>query len=145
MTSQPAQRITALTEADRQRLRDQGAVIERSISDKTSHQRYQKAAGKLGTIRAIPQERVFEPNQTYELPCLGIVLGDAFVQELNMGWVMVEDEIGRDPALRLPNSNIILFPSTMISKRVERGEKVDPFKPFNGIAAQVDRVQSQQG
>jgi hypothetical protein len=47
------------------------------------------------------------------------VLGDVFVQEMKMEWVMVEDYSGRDPAVRLPGTTIILFPLTMISKRIE--------------------------
>jgi hypothetical protein len=55
-------------------------------------------------------------------------------------WVMVEDAFGRDPAVRLPGTTILLFPLTMISKRIERGEAVDVVALFNGIAAQVDQL-----
>jgi hypothetical protein len=55
---------------------------------------------------------------------------------------MVEDEYGRDPAVRLPNTTIILFPMTMISKRIERGEKMDVFELYNASAAQVEALQS---
>jgi hypothetical protein len=58
-----------------------------------------------------------------------------------MEWVMVEDEHGRDPAVRLPSTSIIFFPLTMISKRIERGEKVDVFDLFNGVAAKVEEIQ----
>jgi len=143
MTTESTQKITPLTEADQKRLRDQRAVIEKFLPDESSRQKYRKAAGKLGTIRAILDRNLFKPTQTYELQCLGIVLGDAFVQELKMEWVMVEDEHGRDPAVRLPSTSIILFPLTMISKRIERGEKVDVFDLFNGVAAQVEEVQRQ--
>ena len=139
MTAQSSQKITKLTEADQKRLSDQRAVVEKYLGDESSRQKYQSAAGKLGLIRAILQGNTFKPNQTYELQCLGIVLGDAFVQELKMEWVMVEDENGRDPAVRLPGTSIILFPLTMISKRVERGEKVDVFDLFNWAAGQVDK------
>ena len=140
MTSQPEQKVSALTDADHQRLREQRAVVEKCLADETSRQKYETAAGKLGTIRAILNADVFKPNQTYALQCLGIVLGDAFVQELKMEWVMVEDQYGRDPAVRVPETTIILFPLTMISKRVERGEKVDVFELFNGIVAKVEEV-----
>ena len=30
---------------------------------------------------------------------MGVVLGDAFVQELGLRWVIVEDQYGRDPGL----------------------------------------------
>ena len=52
-----------------------------------------------------------------------------------MEWVMVEDEHGHDPAARVPGTSIVVFPLTMISKRVERGESVDIFALFNDIAA----------
>ena len=64
--------------------------------------------GKLGTIRAILQAGVFNREQTYELECLGVVLGDAFVQDMGMEWIMVEEEHGRDPAVRLRETTIIL-------------------------------------
>ena len=60
-----------------------------------------------------------------------------------MEWVMVEDEHGRDPAVRLPRTSTILFPLTMISKPIERGEKVDVFDLFNGVAAKVEEMQRQ--
>lgn len=70
---------------------------------------------------------------------MGIVFGDAFVQEMGMEWVMVEDEYGTDPAVRLPGTTIIIFPLTMISKRVERGETVDVFDLFNGVIDMIEQ------
>ncbi len=137
------QTVTVLTEADHMRIREQRAVVEKFLGDDEEYLRaYKTAVGKLGAIRAFLEAGVFKPEQTYELQCLGIVLGDAFVQELGMEWVMVEDEYGRNPAVRLPKTSIILFPLTMISKRVERGEDVDVFRLFNGIAAQVDELKA---
>jgi hypothetical protein len=140
VSNESQQKITALTEADQKRLRDQRAVVEAYLGNEDSKRKYQTAAGKLGTIRAVLQAGIFKRDQTYELQCLGIVLGDAFVQELGMEWIMVEDEYGRDPAVRMPGTTIILHPLTMISKRIERGEPVDVFDLFNGIAAQVEEI-----
>jgi len=134
---QPKQEIEPLGPADHQRLREQRAVVEKHLANEDSKRKYETAAGKLGTIRGLLEAGTFEKDQPYELQCLGIVLGDAFVQELGMEWVMVSDEYGRDPAVRLPGTSILLFPLTMISKRVERGEDVDVFEIFNGVAAQV--------
>ena len=98
MTSESTQKVTALSEADQKRLRDQRAVIRNFLPDDRSRQNYKEAAGKLGIIRAILDRILFKPTPTYDLQCIGIVLGDAFVQNLKMEWVMVEDEHGRDPA-----------------------------------------------
>lgn len=138
MPNHSSQNVTSPSEADRRRLDDQRAVVETYLADDSSRAKYTTATGKLGTIRAILDGNVFTPNQTYELQCLGIVLGDAFALELGLEWVTVEDEHGRDPAMRLPGTSIILFPLTMISKRIERGDKVDVFELFNGVAAEVE-------
>lgn len=138
--AQDMQKIQPLGPGDQQRLREQRAVVEKYLANEESKQKYKTAAGKLGTIRGLLAAKAFDKSQTYELQCLGIVLGDAFVQELGMEWVMVSDEHGRDPAVRRPGTSILLFPLTMISKRVERGEDVDVFDLFNGLAAEVESL-----
>lgn len=139
MSDESGQKILPLGKSDHDRLKAQRAVVE-AFLDEESLEKYQRPAGKLGTIRALLAAKVFRPSQTRELQCLGIVLGDALVQELAMEWVMVEDEYGRDPAIRLPGTTIIPFPLTMISKRVEKGEEVDVFELFNWVASQIDEM-----
>lgn len=137
---QGQQKVTALSPADVERLEKQRAVVTRVLADDDSRAKYQKAAGKLGTLRALLAQKKFQQTDNYKLECMGVVLGDAFVQELGMEWVMVEDENSTVPAVRLPGTTIVIFPLTMISKRVERGEEVDVFDLFNGIAAQIDQL-----
>lgn len=137
----PGQKIEALSEEDHARLKEQRTVVERYLSDDADNLRkYQTAAGKLGLLRALIDQHVFNASQTYELQCLGIVLGDVFVQELGLEWKAVEDAHGRDPCVQFPGTTVVLFPLTMISKRVERGEEIDIFDLFNGIAAEVKRL-----
>ncbi len=133
------QTITTLNAEDESQLNKQRAVVERYLRDE-DRQKFQTPAGKLGLIRALLAGKVFKPDETYKLQCLGIVLGDAFVKQLNMEWIMVEDERGRNPAIRLPGTSIILFPLTMISKRIERGEEVDVFYLFNAAASKVEEM-----
>jgi hypothetical protein len=67
-----------------------------------------------------------EPDATYDLQCLGIVLGMRVVEASDgIDWAIVEDEYGRDPALRYRNTSLLVFPLTMISRRIEDGEDVD--------------------
>lgn len=103
-------------------------------------------AGKLGLIRALLTAGVFQPEQTAALESLGIVLGDALVRHVDGAeWVMVEDEYGRDPAVRIQGTTVLLFPLTMISKRIEAGEPVDVFALFNGILDHVEELRSGAG
>ncbi len=101
------------------------------------------AAGKLGLIRALLAAGVFQPDQTAALQSLGIVLGDALVQHVDGAeWVMVQDEYGRDPGVRIRGTTVLLFPLTMVSKRAEAGEVVDVFALFNGLLDHIDALRS---
>lgn len=127
---------------DEDRLITQRKVVERYLAPQ-SRPNYATAAGKLGLIRVLLEQAIFTPSQTYELQCLGIVLGDAFVQELGLEWIMVEDSYGRDPAIRVPGTTIALYPLTMVSKRIEKGESVDVFDLFNWTAQQIEKMKQE--
>lgn len=141
MEGDSVQTVLELSETDLKSLARQRATIERFLADQQSKQNYQSVAGKLGLIRSLLLADKFKPEQTYELQCLGVVLGDALVQEMKMKWVLVEDQFGRDPAVKVPQKEIFLFPLTMISKRVEAAESVDVFAMFNKVIEQVEQLQ----
>jgi len=81
---------------------------------------------------------VVEPEATYTLQALGLAFGRAFLNEFpDYDWWMVEDEHGRDPAIRYKETSLLVFPMTMISKRVEDGEPFDVGELFDGLAKQL--------
>lgn len=129
-----AQEISPLGKQDIAALDAQRQLIQYFLSAGDRQEKYSTAAGKLGTLRALLDARQFRPEQTYELQAMGVVLGDVFVQNMGFKWVMVSDEYGCDPALQYRNSSILLFPLTMISKRIERGEVFNILTLYNGIA-----------
>lgn len=140
MTTSSPQTVSSLTAADSHQLDRQRAVVEKYLGDPASRSKYATAPGKLGTLRAILKAGLFKPSQTYELQSMGVVLGDAFVVDMGFHWVIVEDENGRDPAIRFKETSVILFPLTMISKRIERGDVVDVFDLYNGVAAEAEKL-----
>ena len=134
------QKISSLTAADEQRLDAQRAVIEKYVSPAYLKAKYATPAGKLGALRAIISANIFKADATYELQSVGIVFGDVFVEEMGFHWVIVEDEYGRDSAIRYKKTSILLFPLTMISKRIEKGENVDVIDLYNGISNKVEQL-----
>lgn len=136
-----AQKFHALSEADSAQLAAQRAVVEKYLgNDPQNLENYATAAGKLGLLRAILDARLFGPTHTYELQCMGVVFGDVFVLVCGWEWSVVEDALGRDPCIRVPASTIVLYPLTLISKRIERGDDVDVFALFDEIAADTERL-----
>jgi len=103
-------------------------------------QEYDTVSGKLALLQTILNAGWIDESETLKLQCLGITFGDAISQQLGLNWVMVEDEYGRDPALALEGTSILLFPKTMISKRVEDGEEVDVGELFELTSAKIMEI-----
>src|SRR5262249_19452992 len=104
---------------------------------------YDTVQGKLRLLDAILRSNWIAPTETWKLQSLGITFGDALAQQVGLSWVAVDDERGRDPALRYGNTSLVVFPLTMISKRVERGDAVDIYELFEGICQTISRVKGE--
>ncbi|MDR1849500.1 MAG: DUF3806 domain-containing protein [Zoogloeaceae bacterium] len=130
------QTITAPTSEDLARIEEQRDWVRGHYTPEAQH-KYETMENKLVLLQTILDNGWIEKSETWKLQSLGITLGDALAQELGMEWVMVEDEYGRDPALRLSGTTIVLFPLTMISKRIERGEEVIVTELFDVLCDSV--------
>ncbi len=136
----PPTRITEVTPRDAQRLNQGRMLVLRYLPDEDSRRLYQTPAGKLGTLRAILGLEPHAAGKKDLLEALEVVLGDTFVQDMGFHWVAVENETGRHLAIRLGRRSIILYPLTMISKRVARGERIDILDLYNDLAADVEEM-----
>lgn len=92
---------------------------------------YSTIDGKLRVIAANLDQGWVSRSDTWQLQSLGIAFGDALAQKLMLKWVTVDDEYGRQPALNWPGTDILSFPLTAISKRIERGESLDVWQLFD--------------
>jgi hypothetical protein len=137
------QKITLPTKEDWEELSKRRAVIAELLSNEDDCGEYIDPSGKLAFLNALLELDVFEPTDTYQLQSMGVVLGDVFVEGLGFEWVMVEDDYGRDPAVRVPGTSILLFPLTMISKRIENGEAVDTIELFNAVAEKLEEIKAE--
>jgi hypothetical protein len=95
----------------------------------------------LALIQQLLDTRTIEPESTYTLQALGLAFGDVFIHE-NEGfdWWMVEDEYGRDPALRYQHSSLLAFPRTMLSKRIEDGEHPNVIDLFEQLTDRMTQL-----
>jgi hypothetical protein len=133
------QRIENLAPADLSNLDNARRWVCDHFVPEAQH-KYSEVSEKLRLLQTILDAGWIQPTETAKLQSLGITLGDALAQELRMEWVMVEDDYGRDPALRLPGTTVILFPLTMISKRIEDGETVDVADFFANVCRRTKEI-----
>lgn len=128
-----------LSQEDTARLEAQRRWVREHFTPESQH-KYDVLEEKLRLLDAILKAGWIEPTETVKLQCLGVTLGDAFVQGAGLRWVIVDDETGRDPALALEGTSLLLFPLTMISKRVEAGEAVDVYDLYAGVCAKLKEL-----
>jgi hypothetical protein len=109
--------------------------VQSFLVDDEAREEYRTPTGKLDAVQEILDSGVLRAEHTEPLLSLGVVLGDALAQSLQLEWVTV-DEV---PALVTPGKNgHVLFPLTMISKRVENGEPVDARGLFFSILKHLE-------
>lgn len=136
------QKIELLSVEDAAQVEKQRGWV-RDHYDPHARHLYDNLEGKLRLLETILDERWVEASETWKLQSLGITFGDALAQKMGLSWVAVEDEHGRDPALQDKGTTIVIFPMTMISKRMESGEAVDIRDLFARACSTIERLRSE--
>ena len=119
-----SQTVSELTEADRDFLESQRYWVAGHLADDAGVS-FDDVGVKVQVVQAVLDNEWATEGETAKLQALGVVFGDVLSELLGAPWVIVDDEFGRDAALLVSDDPVILFPITMISKRVEDGESVD--------------------
>jgi len=118
-------RYQTLSGLEQRRLREQRELVRdlarRYVGSPTSG----SSLEDLRLIQTIVDRAELAPDQTWELQALGVALGDVMAAQLDLEWIAFQDEYGRNRALRLDETDVVIFPVTMISKRIEAGLPVD--------------------
>lgn len=133
------QRIEALGAEDLARIEKMRSWVRGHFTPE-AHDKYDTVEDKIRLLQTILDENWISPDETWKLQSLGITFGDILMQTLGLTWVAVEDEYGRDPALRDGDTSILVFPMTSISKRIERGESVDVLRLLDEAHDTVTRL-----
>jgi len=97
--------------------------------------------GKLEVMAIILKNKWFQPESDWKLEALGVVLGDALIQRMDMRWVIVEDKFGKTLVVELEGGNpvksVYVHPLGMIKKRFYRGENIDVAELFDKVCETV--------
>lgn len=76
-------------------------------------------------LQQLIDRKTLRPEQRRELQALGSVLGKILKKEFRLEWVVYVDELGRSRGLQIDNTRQVIFPLTMISRRLEADARVD--------------------
>lgn len=106
----------------------------------------QEKVNDLEILQKLLDQKLVKHDDVELLQAMGMVMGDIYVQELGVHWVVYRDRLGRSRALQWSNNETLLFPVTMISRRVEAGIDVNVNEVYNkGLAILKPLVKNQYG
>ena len=132
--------IEVLNTDDIDRIAKQMIHAEHIVFEITS----QSLSGKIADLQLIQRvldTNLIEPEATYSLQALGIAFGKVYVNaHSDYDWWIAEDEYGRDPAIRYKETTILVFPQTIISKRIEDKESVDIKSLYDGLHKMLEDI-----
>ena len=119
-------------------------LLGSQISEDITGQKMDGSIQDLNRLQAIIDSNQIPVENTQELQSLGIVFGKVFVNETpNYDWWVLEDEYGKDACVRYKETSLMAFPQTMLSKRVEDGEKLDVHEIFHGLKNELERIRNE--
>jgi hypothetical protein len=103
--------------------RQRGFVADLALKNSLDH-KLTGTEADFDLIQEVLDKHLLRQDQKWELQSLGIVFGDALIATIaGLRWYEVSDAWGTDPAIFYKDTSWQLNPLTMISKRVERGER----------------------
>ena len=80
-----------------------------------------QAIRDIDTLQRLLDDGLVPSTDTLTLQAMGVVFGDLLGSHLGMSWIVYRDNAGRSRALRHRDTDVTLFPMTMISRRYQSG------------------------
>ncbi len=91
----------------------------------------------LALLQRLLDEDVVDRG-AYSMQCVGCVLGRIMAKNIpGLDWALAEDGDGSDMCLRYADTTLCVFPLTMISKLIERGDVVDVVSLYEQTEASI--------
>ena len=112
-------KITEFENSDEDYLQKQYERIQDIVNSELSGRFNGDKAHDLELLQKLIDSRAIKRDQHRELQAMGVVLGKTLAKEFELRWVVFRDSVGRSRALQIDETKRVVFPMTMISRRLE--------------------------
>lgn len=119
--AQQAGRFEELSKLDLAFMAQQRSLLQDKAAISLGRQFTGSRDQDLDLLQTLLDKGLVRQDQTRELQAMGVIMGDLLAAEFGLHWVVYEDAVGRSRALRYRDSEFVVFPVTMISRRQEVG------------------------
>jgi hypothetical protein len=96
----------------------------------------------LATLQRLLDGRWIPKQDVFSQQALGLAFGDVLVRNLDLHWVVVDDDYGRSRALRWKEEEALEFPVTMFSKRIAQGRPVEVHELYDEVADRMATIKA---
>lgn len=81
--------------------------------------------GDLALMQQVYEGGPYTDDAISEVIALGTAFGDVVAQTLGLSWIRYCDDEGEELALRYDNTDVVVFPRTLLLTRLEEGGTVN--------------------
>jgi Domain of unknown function (DUF3806) len=134
------QSIHPATEADQNQISAQVAVVLGMLHSRYGDVQLRQTEDDLFLLQRLQDDGALRPGQEDELEAVGIVFGQVLAARTPLRWITVEWQGERGLGLQYPNTTVIVFPGSMISKRINRGERIEFESLYRSTVSQVEQL-----
>jgi hypothetical protein len=132
--------IQPATAADRARIADHEAAVLKLLRARYGDVQLHHDKDDLKLLQRLSDDGELRSGQEAVLESVGVAFGQILAGETPLQWITVEWKSKRTLALQYPNTTVIVFPGSMVSKRVERGERLEFASFFRSVVSQVEKM-----
>lgn len=136
-------RTEPLTRNDTMYMDEQRERVDDLIRRHFGHRLNGQKDNDIAQMQRLLDDGIVGRDDVVLLQAMGIVLGELIKSEQGLSWIIYIDKYGRSRALKIPGQRDVLFPNTMISRRVEAGAEVDIIELYNKAIAELNRIRQQ--
>lgn len=112
--------MKSLSNRDKDHLKRQRASVD-ELGREHFGQPLRQTTEDLDLVQRLIYKGAIAKDDRLQLQALGVIMGDAFVRDLDLEWRIYEDKLGRSRATCVKGKEECLFPITMLSRRMEVG------------------------
>jgi hypothetical protein len=134
------QSIHPASETERQQISAQIAAMMEMLRSRYGDVQLRHTEDDLRLLQRLQDDNALQALREEELQGVGIVFGQVLAAQTPLQWVTVEWQGERVLGLQYPNTTVIVFPGSMIAKRVKRGERVQFASLLSSMMAQVEQL-----
>jgi hypothetical protein len=131
-----------LTADDIQQLERLSLVLAPYCIGPGARGKYETSFGKLNIVQELLSERNHLSWSTDEIKSMGVLVGEALIQDLEMEWAITSRDGSREPVVRLPGTNFVVYAVRTIRDHLGPQVPLDVFELFAGLTAKIRDTKS---